>query len=511
MNDNTQAPLALYTAAQVRELDRQAIEIHGIPAYVLMQRAAEFMFAQLQERYADCQHWLVLCGAGNNAGDGYVIARLASQSGYKVSVVGLKAAEALSGSALQAATDWQAVGGEVIEWTTELDISADLIVDAILGTGLDRPLQGSYLEAVQWLNQQAAVIAAVDIPTGLNADTGVAQKDTVQADICCTFIGCKQGLLTADAQAVCGEVLFDDLAIPVEIYTAFPAAARVLAAEPELLSPRNANSYKGNYGRLLLCGGRAGMSGAILLAGETALRAGAGMVTLATDAEHAALLNLNRPELMVAAVPDSAALNVISTTASVFAIGPGMGTGDWGRFCFDTLVNIDDKRPLVVDADALNLLAEKPLQRKHWVLTPHPGEAGRLLGISATQVQQDRFSAVRQLAEKYQAVVVLKGSGSLVADYKRRNQADEIVVDVCPFGNPGMASAGMGDVLTGLIAALLGQGLACLPAARLAVVVHAQAGDWLAEQEGQLGLLAGDMPEVIRQLLNLQDSVYANQ
>ncbi len=504
MDTSKQDILALYTAEQVRELDHQAITVHGIDGYVLMQRAAEFMFSQLVSRYGDLKHWLVLCGAGNNVGDGYVIARLARKAGFNVEVISLKTASQLSGAAETAAADWLASGGEIKDWEAAPESDAELIIDALLGTGMDRPLAGDYLAAAEWLNQQNALVAAVDIPSGLNADTGVAQSDCVKADLSCTFIGRKQGLFTADGQAFASEVLFDQLAVPDEIYLKIPAAAQLLSKNPEYLKPRTQNSHKGSYGHLLICGGQAGMSGAVLLAGETALRAGAGVVSIATDSAHAAYLNLVRPELMVKAVADPAALLMLAQKAGVIALGPGLGTTDWGQLCFDALLNTDDSKPVVLDADGLNLLAKSPVQRSNWVLTPHPAEAARLLGINTEQVQQDRFAAIRKLTEKYRAVVVLKGSGSLVADCKRLNQADEIVVDVCPFGNPGMASAGMGDVLTGLLAALLGQGLDCLAAARLAVVIHARAGDSLAEQQGQLGLLAGDMPAMIRQLLNSQ-------
>ncbi len=504
MDISKQDMLALYTAEQVRELDRQAIAVHGIDGYVLMQRAAEFMFAQLSSRYGELRHWLVLCGGGNNAGDGYVIARLARESGLQVKVISLKSASQLTGAAETAAADWLDSGGEIHGWAGEPESDADLIIDALLGTGMDRPLVGDYLAAVQWVNMQTALVAAVDIPSGLNADTGLAQSDCVKADLSCTFIGRKQGLFTADGQTFTGELLFDQLAVPDEVYLHVPAAAQLLSQNPEYIQPRTQNSHKGNYGHLLICGGQAGMSGAVLLAGETALRAGAGVVNLVTDSTHAAYLNLSRPELMVKAVADPAALLMVAEQASVIALGPGLGMSDWSQLCFDTLLSTDEARPVVLDADGLNLLAKSPVQRSNWVLTPHPAEAARLLGVSTEQVQQDRFAATRTLAEKYQAVVVLKGSGSLVADCRRLNQAGKIVVDVCPFGNPGMASAGMGDVLTGLVAALLGQGLGCLEAARLAVVIHARAGDCLAEQQGQLGLLAADMPAMIRQLLNSQ-------
>jgi len=501
----------LYTAAGVRELDRQAIEVQAVPGYTLMQRAGAFMFQQLQLRFehfqaVDCK-WLVLCGAGNNAGDGYVIARLAADAGYQVTVVVLQQPEKLTGDALLAAENWLH-NGSVTPWQDfQLNPTAefDLCIDALLGTGLDRPLGGAYLDAVEWVNRQSTVVAAVDIPTGLNADTGAVGSSAVKAELTCTFIGRKQGLYTAAGRECCGELFFNDLDVPEEIYSEVPNGAYLLGSNPEKLDARSANSHKGSYGHILLCGGQAGMSGAVMLAGEAGLRAGAGMVTIATAAEHAASLNIARPELMVRATEDKASLEVIARQADVLAVGPGLGTDDWGRHCFEVLVKPDADgvyRPLVVDADGLNLLAKQPFARGHWVLTPHPAEAARLLGVSTADVQADRFAAVRKLAEQYQAVVVLKGSGTLIASHARRSGDAGLLVDVCPFGNPGMATAGMGDVLTGLIAALLAQGMTPLQAARLAVVTHARAGDYLAASEGQIGLLAGDMPAAIRHLLN---------
>lgn len=502
----------LYTAAGVRELDRQAIVERGVPGYTLMQRAGAFMFSQLQLRFEHVEpatsQWLVLCGAGNNAGDGYVIARLAADAGYQLTVVALQPPDRLKGDALQAADHWLK-NGSVISWLdyqSELDsVKFDLCIDALLGTGLDRPLGGDYRKAVEWLNRQAAVIAAVDIPTGLNADTGVVGSVAVKASLTCTFIGRKQGLYTGDGRECCGDVSFNHLDVPQQIYPEVACAAHLLSTNPEKIVARSANSHKGSYGHVLLCGGQAGMSGAVMLAGETGLRAGAGMVTIATAAEHAASLNIARPELMVRASEDDASLEVIARQADILAVGPGLGTEDWGRRCYELLLKPDVDgvyRPLVVDADGLNLLAQRPLARGNWVLTPHPAEAARLLGVNTATVQADRFAAVRELAEKYRAVVVLKGSGTLIAAYDRHAESGELLVDVCPFGNPGMATAGMGDVLTGLIAALLAQRLEPLQAARLGVVIHARAGDYLAALEGQVGLLAGDMPPAIRHLLN---------
>ncbi|MCF6263256.1 MAG: NAD(P)H-hydrate dehydratase, partial [Xanthomonadales bacterium] len=416
LSDSTEiSDVRLYTAAAVRELDRLAIEEYGLPGYTLMQRAGAFMFAQLLRRLAgvkpaDC-NWLVICGAGNNAGDGYIIAKLATEAGYQVIVVALHAANQLKGDAQLAAESWQQEY-EIFDWQSfqsQLNNTHfDVCVDAILGTGLDRPLEGIYRDAVEWLNRQI-LVAAVDIPTGLSADTGAIASVAVNAAITCSFIGRKQGLYTADGCDSCGEIFFSDLSAPQQIFSQVVANTWLLSRYPEQLPTRAANSHKGSYGHVLLCGGQPGMSGAVMLTGEAALRAGAGMVTIATVAEHAGNINLARPELMVRATEDAAALELIARKADVLVIGPGLGTGEWGRRCLQVLLQLDTDiglggglsnrlgnglRPLVVDADGLNLLASQPVARGNWVLTPHPAEAARLLGLTTAEIQADRFAAV---------------------------------------------------------------------------------------------------------------------
>lgn len=258
------------------------------------------------------------------------------------------------------------------------------------------------------------------------------------------------------------------------------------------LPPRKDDSHKGHYGHTLLVGGNTGFSGAIRLASEAALRVGSGLVSVATRAEHTASITMSRPELMCHGVSEQKSFRKIAKKCNVIGLGPGLGQTAWSSRLYESALNMG--LPMVVDADALNLLAQAPEKNDHWVLAPHVGEAARLLHCSTADIQQDRHAAVKKLQHEYGGVIILKGSGSLVFD----GFGD---VYICNAGNPGMASGGMGDVLTGVIAGLIAQGLTCLEAAKLGVIVHAMAGD-RAAKNGERGLLAGDLMQAIRELVN---------
>lgn len=493
MPENTDSPL--YTAAQVRELDRLAIQERGIPGYELMCRAGAALARQVESDWSQVETLCVLCGPGNNGGDGYVLARLMSAAGRRVQVLAVADPDKLRGDARRAADDFRHVGGVIDSFRGELPSSAGLLVDALLGTGLDRAVGGDYRAAIEAINRHPAPVLAVDIPSGLHADSGREMGAAVVAHTTVTFIGRKRGLYTADGVSCAGRVIFDDLAVPADIYAACRTTVQ-LVQEPALgplSTPRRAAAHKGDFGHVLVVGGGPGMPGAARLAAEAAARCGAGLVSVATHAQHAAVLNTGRPELMVQAVESAEELCVPLARASVVVVGPGLGQSDWSRSLLARV--LDSGLPLVVDADALNLLAHDPLRRDNWILTPHPGEAARLLKVSSTQIQQDRFAAVRDLQAQFGGVVVLKGPGSLVA-------GEAPTLRLCARGNPGMASGGMGDVLSGVIAALEAQGLAAFEAACSAVCLHAGAGDAVAASEGERGLLASDLIPAIRRLIN---------
>lgn len=487
----------LYTASATRALDRAAIEDHGIPGYLLMKRAGSAVVEAARAAFPASNAWLILCGGGNNGGDGYVVARLAREFGVKPLVVSLADPQSLSGDARQAFEDWQNAGGDTLPWPQRIPDEVNLVIDAMLGTGLDRSVGGAYAEAVEAVNEAAEPCVAVDIPSGLNADTGAVMGCAVRADLTVTFIGKKQGLFTADGPEVVGSLLFDRLDVPTGAYEQVEASGHLLGADrlSRALGRRSRNSHKGLFGHVLVVGGDVGMSGAARLAGEGALRSGAGLVSVATHPDHSALLNLPRPELMVHGVNNAVELEHAAKRATVLALGPGLGTGPWGQALWRRC--LDDPRPLIVDADGLNLLAAEPRQRDDWILTPHPAEAARLLGTDTASIQADRFGAALDLARRYQATVILKGCGTLIA-----TPAGE--ADVCALGNPGMSTGGSGDVLTGVVAAMRAQGLVTDEAARVGAVAHALAGD-AAARTGERGLLALDIARQLPLVVNPGD------
>ncbi|MFP4334423.1 MAG: NAD(P)H-hydrate dehydratase [Wenzhouxiangella sp.] len=482
----------LYRAGQVQALDRLAIEGHGIAGYELMQRAGRAAFQALRARWPEAGALTVCCGGGNNGGDGYVIARLAAEAGLAVQLIALKDPGELAGDAATAAADWRHAGGDLAD--PEHSLSGAVIVDALLGTGLDRPPAGAYARLIERINNSGNKVLAVDVPSGLDADTGMPLKPAVRADLTVTFIGNKRGLYTGQAGHWCGQRLYFDLATPAAIHAEIDADARLLAVADlrAWLPPRRPDTHKGDLGHVLVIGGDAGMAGAPVLAGQAALRTGSGLVSIATRAAHAGLAPSVQPELMAHGVETLDALDALIKCADVLALGPGLGQGDWSRALWQRAMAAE--QPRVVDADALNLLAagDGPIACRGAVLTPHPGEAARLLGVSAAAVQSDRFAAARALAKRFSAVVVLKGHGTLIAESSGQ-------VAVCPYGNPAMASAGMGDALTGIIASLLGQGCQPFDAACCGVLVHALAGDRAAARRRQV--LASDLIDHLADIL----------
>jgi ADP-dependent NAD(P)H-hydrate dehydratase / NAD(P)H-hydrate epimerase len=485
----------LYAAVQVRELDRRAIQDHGIPGYTLMQRAAAAAWNAARERWPLLRSVAVLAGGGNNGGDGYEIARLALAAGCTVRLCEV-GDQTRRGDAATARAAWLRQG--TAERFDEIDAGffrADLIVDAIFGTGLSRPPEDAALAAIKAINgarSGGAAVLAVDLPSGLQSDTGAAPGAAVQADLTVTFIGRKLGLYTGQGPALCGRIVFDPLGVADTVGQGLPPRASLLdAAELRGWLPRRPRTaHKGDHGHVLVVGGDAGTIGAVLLAARAALRAGAGLVSVATRGAHAALLTAAQPEIMCRGVESAAELQTLIGRADVIAIGPGLGQGEWGRMACNEAFAAG--KPLLADADALNLLAHEPRRHERWVLTPHPGEAGRLLGLSTAEIQADRPAAALELCTRYGGVAVLKGAGTLV-------QGDALAL--CPYGNPGMGVGGMGDALSGIIAAFIGQGLELESAARAGVLAHALAGD-RAAADGERGLSPSDLIGELRAVVN---------
>lgn len=480
----------LHTVGQLREIERAAMAALNLSGVELMRRAATAALSTLRRHWPEQRHICIHCGPGNNGGDGFLLAVLAREAGLRVDVVVLK--QGSHGDAATAREAWMAGGGTVLIWHDQASLpQAGLHVDALYGIGLNRAPDAAAALLIERINDSARPVLALDVPSGLDSDSGQCPGAAIRADVTLSFLADKRGLHTGRSADHVGVLELAALGVPDQVYAQVRPDAQLLVAET--LPPRRRYANKGDYGHVLVIGGDHGMAGAARLAGESALRTGAGLVSVATRAEHVFALNAARPELMVRAVDGPQALAPLLERASVLALGPGLGQTAWAHALW--LTALDAQKPMVLDADGLNLLVAEPRDFvAPTVLTPHPGEAARLLGVAVAEVERDRFAAARELSRLHAAVVVLKGAGTLVADPDGR-------LGVCPWGNPGMASAGMGDLLTGVVAALLAQGCSAWQAACLGVGLHARAGDQ-ASCRGERGTLASDLLAPLRGLVN---------
>jgi len=491
---NDSLPTQLYNVAQIRALEKQAANSAGLGNGELMERAGFAAFYALKEIWPAARHVVVAAGPGNNGGDGYVLARLAHEEGFAVRVLTLIDPKELKGDALRAYTLAADAGVLISEWDAENLSMADVIVDALLGTGVKRKVDDNYAEVIAAINAAKIPVLAIDIPSGLCADTGHVFGIAVHADITVTFIGMKCGLSTGSAADYVGEISFSDLGIPENLYEKIqPAAYRVDAQQiVQTLTPRPRTTYKGDYGHVLVIGGDYGYAGAACMAATAALRTGAGLVSVATRPEHVTALVAQHPEIMAHGVQQAEELTALIARATVIILGPGLGRTEWSKQLW--LKAIATHLPMVVDADGLYWMAEDPHVSREWVLTPHLGEASRLLKTQVERIQLDRFAAALDIQHQYGGVAVLKGSGTVI-------QAEDSAPFVCTAGNPGMATGGMGDILSGVIGGLAAQKFPLALAAQMGVYIHAVAGD-LAGREGERGLIATDLLPYIRQLVN---------
>ncbi len=490
-------PTILYTAKQCRDLDFFAIE-SGIAGYALMSLAGRAAFDLLSKLWSITEPIHVVCGLGNNGGDGLVVARLAHLQGRDVTVHLSGDAKKYLGEAECAYVDAQMQGVKIIPVDTSQTIKRGIIVDAFLGIGLVGPVRQSAAEIIQWINAAHRPVLALDIPSGLCADTGEVLGDAVKAEKTLTFIAAKRGLYTDKGVECCGEVYIDELAVPRKLYDKMGAGVELLKIESllSLLPQRPRNAHKGLFGHVLVIGGNKGMAGAVLMAAEVCARTGAGLVSVATLPEHVPAIVSRRPEIMAHGVTSIHDIDALLGAATIVVVGPGLGKNPWAE---QMLYRASASGlPMVVDADALNILSEGRVVRSpfpgQWILTPHPGEAARLLGVSVGEIGADRFAAAQKLQKQYGATVILKGAGTIIACEDR--------LSLCSYGNPGMASGGMGDVLSGLMGSLLAQGFSSGNAAKLAVALHSRAADIEVQKNGMRGLLASDLTAVIRQLIN---------
>ncbi|AGN86835.1 bifunctional ADP-dependent NAD(P)H-hydrate dehydratase/NAD(P)H-hydrate epimerase [Enterobacter sp. R4-368] len=486
-------PHSVWPAEDLRRAEKEAADSLGITLYELMQRAGEAAFNIAREHFPDARCWLVLCGHGNNGGDGYVVARLAAAAGLSVTLLALESNKPLPEEAAQAREAWLNAGGEIHAADVLWPEQVDLIIDGLLGTGLTSAPRDDVAALIDHANAHRAPVLALDIPSGLNAQTGAATGAVMQARHTVTFIALKPGLLTGKARDVVGQLHHHALGLDAWLSGQQTSLSRFDATLlTQWFTPRRPTSHKGDFGRLVIIGGDHGTAGAVRMAGEAALRTGAGLVRILTRSENIAPIITARPELMVHELT-AESLDESLEWADVVVIGPGLGQLEWGKKALQKVENF--RKPMLWDADALNLLAINPDKRHNRVLTPHPGEAARLLNCSVAEIESDRLLSARRLVKRYAGVVVLKGAGTVIA-------SDDGETGIIDAGNAGMASGGMGDVLSGIIGSLLGQKLSLYDAACAGCVAHGAAADRLAVQYGQRGMLATDLFSTLLRVVN---------
>ena len=504
--------MILLSAAESRELDRISTEKYGIPSYSLMTRAGEAVTNALVERFPESTtDILMVAGKGNNGGDGLVAASRLMRDGFGIRAVLLGRAADLKGDAARAHADFRSVGGEVIEVTDASGLEAafgkrpSAIIDAIFGTGLNAEVKGVTRRAIEIIESFGVPIVAVDIASGVNADTGAIMGASVRAALTVTFGFAKFGHVSYPGAERCGQLRIVDIGFAPRAIEEIAPRGRFLERDDlrHLIHPRPENAHKGMYGHPLVIAGSRGKSGASLLASRAALRTGAGLVTAAIPEPIASIVAAGQAELMTEPVADRDghfdgahapdALKMILAGKSALIAGPGIGLTDDTKRLVEWLITTacESSRPLLLDADGLNALAELGCEstkraRGAVVLTPHPGEAARLLGVSTTVINADRISAARRLAERTGASVLIKGAGSVIA-----SPASDIYIN--STGNPGMATPGMGDALSGIVGALLGQHMTALDALALGVFLHGYAADRVASRLGRVGYIAGDL------------------
>lgn len=488
----------LYSANIVRKIDQSAIATLKNNAIKLMNRAGLAAFDELIEAFGQPSLITVFCGSGNNAGDGYILAARAAQKSIPVQVVELSEGKKLTNETARARQYAEENNVPFTAFSNDLDIDKGVIVDCILGIGYKGQLRQPFDQAIKRINAAELPILSMDIPSGLNADTGAVQDNAVSADVTVTFVAAKQGLFTGKGPALCGEVIYHSLDIAEHVFEQYEPSTKLLDLFQllELMPQFVGDEYKNQRGHCMVIGGDHGYGGAASMAAEASVRAGSGLTSVATQPHHISNILARCPEIMACGVISGQQLEPWLAQPSVLVVGPGLGRSSWSEQLLQKAVA--SGLPMVLDADALNILAEGRVIKTTdhtWVLTPHAGEAARLLGISVADVEADRFTAVQQLQQKYNAVVLLKGPGTLIAG---TNQ----IIKVCPYGNPGMATAGMGDLLSGIIGSLIAQGLSLQDAAELGCCLHSAGADKLVDDKGYRGIAATDLLPYLQKLLN---------
>jgi hydroxyethylthiazole kinase-like uncharacterized protein yjeF len=477
--------MQLYTPESIYQLDRAAVTVDGIAESELMQRAGASVWTELIRRWPQTITISVFAGTGNNGGDAFVVAACALDQGVAVQLIMLGDVQGQSAISSAFRESFVESGGVIEPWNGQR-ISGDVIVDGLLGIGINRALDQSWQQLIGAINSLGVPRIAVDIPSGLNGLTGNAQPIAVAADVTMTFIAAKTGQLLADGVDYCGELLIEDLGVSSRVSSAVTPALETIDYG-QLPPPRRNNSHKNDYGHVLVIGGDRGMSGAVSLAASAALRGGAGVVSALVHDDCRNNLAAF-PEIMVQGWSDIEARLKLAT---VVVIGPGLGESEEAINCLNPLY--ESSLPMVVDAGALTADFLDRLQSKEVVITPHPGEAARLLGTASSIVQQDRMAAAVSLTERFAYSCVLKGSGTLISN----GESGHYPMAINTRGNAGMASAGMGDVLSGIIAAFIAQGMPIYLAARTAVYIHALCAEQFAVNNHQISLIASDIIDLL--------------
>jgi NAD(P)H-hydrate epimerase len=497
----------IVSSEQVRAIEPKAAQLAGCSMFELMQRAGAAAFQVLIQEWPKAHNIIVLAGNGNNAGDGYVLAKLAKQQGMNVAVVCQQPSRELNGDAKQAQSQWLGTDGETLKFSDQDYVQFDVLVDALLGTGVRGEIKPAFQSIIRQVNQTDIPVLSIDLPSGMNADTGQALPICIKANVTVTFVATKPGLVSGIGKEFCGKLIFADLVVGTEFFSIAQSEAQLVDwSMLQRLKSRPQHGNKGSFGKLLCIGGNQGMAGAIRLSAESALRSGVGLVKVYCHESSSLAISAGRPEIMQTHKELEVALN----WCSCVVVGPGLGQDDWAHQLFSRLMVYlkQHPKPLVIDADGLNLLAaisddadmqNTLAQLPALVLTPHPGEASRLLNCNIATIENDRYLASKNIAQKYNSTCVLKGAGTIIqADGKHQ----EPQCWVCKGGNPGMATAGMGDLLTGIIGTFLAQQSTSQKAAVYGVCAHAEAGDRVAIQYGQRGMIASDLLQPLRAIVN---------
>ena len=496
-----------FTVEKVKSIEARAVRSPGLSITKLMERASMAVFKEIERKFGGASELTIFCGTGNNAGDGYLVAAIAAANSVRVSVMEVGDVQKQSVEVAHARSIAAKSAVKFFTPETELEIKEGVIIDALIGTGLRSQMSANFVEAIKTINESKMPVVAIDLPSGLDGNTGDVPDFAVQADLTVTFVALKRGMMTGKASAYCGEIVLASLEIPDSLRNIETSDSKLLRLKYLLghLPERSKLAHKYHFGHAMVVGGEFGFGGAAIMAAQACMRTGAGLVSLCSRIEHIGSMLARQPEVMAHGVASGQELEPLLDAATVLIIGSGLGKSAWSEQLLQKSLRAG--HPMVVDADALNLIADGCMKinfsELSWVITPHSGEAARLLGTSVQLVEKDRFSAIKALQEKYSATVILKGPGTLVVGDAAAGPR------ICPYGNASMATAGSGDVLAGIVGSLLAQGMPLQLSAELGCCIHSKAADLAVERFGQFGLTATDILSCVRAILNsrLTDSV----